>query len=91
MKENTNINGVYSEPLSKIYTILTTLGTIYFNAVRTRNVWNEMRTGKFLSYDQFVVGCTNQTAYIPVAEISNYFENNRKEFNGEIENNNHQD
>jgi len=46
------------------YRIKLSNGTIIPNAVRTRNTWNEINTGKFLAYDQNVIDCEG-TFYCP--------------------------
>lgn len=61
-------------------TILTNTGQILFNAVRTRNIWNESNTGKFLAYDQNVIKCQIQENYIPDKEVGRWYEKARKGF-----------
>ena len=43
-----------TEPF-RSYNIELENGAVFENAVRTRNVWNESKTGKFLAYNQYVI------------------------------------
>jgi len=45
---------VETEPL-RSYTIKLESGTVFENAVRTRSVWNDSKTGRFLAYAQQVI------------------------------------
>ena len=52
-KIDTNRNGVHSVPSKKYHAIKTTKGEVFYNAIRTRNNWNDLR-GNLLTFNQYV-------------------------------------